>query len=92
MVDAADLKSVVRKDVRVRVPPRAPSFIDILGGISLNFLPGFPRKIMAAPAPEEGGTDSVFPVNRHTKRQSDYHLATRRSKIHQRTRARAQFH
>lgn len=25
MVDAADLKSVVRKDVRVRVPPRALS-------------------------------------------------------------------
>ena len=26
MADAADLKSVVRKDVRVRLPPSAPSY------------------------------------------------------------------
>ena len=27
MADAADLKSVVRKDVRVRLPPSAPALI-----------------------------------------------------------------
>ena len=29
MADAPDLKSVVRKGVRVRVPPTAPSFITL---------------------------------------------------------------
>ncbi len=30
MADAADLKSVVRKDVRVRLPPSAPTFENLL--------------------------------------------------------------
>jgi hypothetical protein len=31
MADAADLKSVVRKDVRVRLPPSAPRRQQVLG-------------------------------------------------------------
>jgi hypothetical protein len=31
MADAPDLKSVVRKGVRVRVPPTAPTFMQMLG-------------------------------------------------------------
>jgi hypothetical protein len=41
-VDAADLKSAVRKDVRVQVPPRAPFFVNfwIICGVTLIALGG----------------------------------------------------
>ena len=36
MADAADLKSVVRKDVRVRLPPSAPLLNQIVTGSEWN--------------------------------------------------------
>ena len=41
MADATDLKSVVRKDVRVRLPPSAPSENQLLTGsqqVSVDYL------------------------------------------------------
>ena len=52
MADAADLKSVVRKDVRVRLPPSAPFLISLSHMIRLKREEGEWAKVNGFVAPK----------------------------------------